>query len=77
MKKETFKALIDGKTTQVVHALSKINGLQYSGVFSEFCASDTYRKLADEETKYWRESAPYILDSFIAEQNNKPTNDDY
>ena len=77
MKKETFQHMLDRKTAQVVHALSSMSNTAYDAAFHTFCGSDTYHKLADEGTKYWRESIPYILESYIAETNAEPINDDY
>ena len=77
MKKETFQHMLNRKTAQVIHALSTMSNTSYDAVFHTFCSSDTYRKLTDEETKYWRESVPYIVESYVAEMNGEPINDDY
>lgn len=77
ISEEAFQLIIDRKTAEVVHQISTRLDMQYNEAFYLFCGSDTYRKLADEETKYWRESVPYILESFVSERANIPVNDDY
>ncbi|GHU93256.1 hypothetical protein FACS1894208_02430 [Clostridia bacterium] len=77
MNKDTVQLMVDRKTAQVVHEVSKKLNMRYDAVFHMFCGSDTYRKLSDFGTKYWKESIPYIVESFIAERNNAPINDDY
>ena len=77
MKKDEVNLIIDRKTANVVHDLSAIYKQPYNDLLQRFLTSDTYRKLADEETKYWRESTPYIVESYVAELNKQPINDDY
>ena len=75
--KAEIKNIIDRKSAQVTHEVSKIFNLEYEQAFHKFFNSETYIKLSDEETKYWKESIPYILESFVSEKEGIPVNDGY
>ena len=70
-----FIQLISSLSAQLIFRLSKETGMSYAQACNVFYFSDTYRKLANEKTKYWTESAVYIYESLHCELSGLPVYD--
>ena len=75
IKKGLFIQLVGLLSANVVYEFVKDTGIDYTTAFNTFYSSDTYRKLEDRRTRYWRESAQYIYESLYRELHGLPIND--
>jgi hypothetical protein len=72
-----FEIILKRRTATLVGIIAKQQRITREEALRIFSASDTYRKLSNEKTKYWRESDPYIWESYDCEMKGLPINDDY